>query len=616
MSAADATAALTAKAVANSQDLIPVKSALISVFDKAGIDDLGAALKELGISVISTGGTAKKLRDGGLDVKDVADVTKWPEMLGGRVKTLHPAVHGGILANRGDAEHIKCLDDLGVAPIDMVVCNLYQFEKAVASGKSFEECIEMIDIGGPTMIRASAKNCDSVACITSPDQYAAVIAELKANNGALTKKTRRALSLAAFTMTARYDAAVSAYMAQQTEAAALHTRHYVEEFPLKYGVNPHQAPAALSSVAGYGMPFTIINGKPGYTNLMDALNSWQLCSELEVATGLPAAASFKHVSPAGAAVGVPLTDVEREIYGVASDTELSMQAVAYIRARNADPMSSFGDFIAVSGIVDVCTAETIKREVSDGIIAAGFEPAALEILKAKKKGGYLILQGNKDFVPPVDEFKECYGVALSQKRNDAVITKDIMSTSVTETPLTDAAIRDMVVATIAVKYTQSNSVCYAVGGQVIGVGAGQQSRVDCVKLAGRKVCTWHMRSHPKVRGLKFKEGTKRVDKTNARVAYISDEMTAPEQAIWAKLFDEPPVMLTSEEKVAWMTELKDVAISSDAFFPFRDNIDQATKFGVKYIVQPGGSAQDQTVINACNDYGIAMAFSKVRLFHH
>lgn len=546
---------------------------------------------------------------------DVADITKWPEMLGGRVKTLHPHIHGGLLANRADPEHMKTLEDMGVAPIDIVICNLYKFKEAVASGKEFEGCIEMIDIGGPTMVRAAAKNCDSVAIVTNPSQYAGVLAELGANSGSLTQKTRRGLAADAFNMTAEYDAAVSAYFADKTEAAPRVTRTYVEEFPLKYGVNPHQAPAALSKIDGYDMPFDVLNGKPGYTNLMDALNSWQLVSELETALGLPAAASFKHVSPAGAAVAVPLTPELIEAYDV-QGKDLSPQAVAYVRARNADPMSSFGDFIAISGIVDVSTANIIKREVSDGVIAAGFEPEALEILTAKKGGKYLILKGNKDFVPPELEYKEVYGVTVSQKRNDAVITPEMMKNVVTTAPIPDDAVRDLVIASIAVKYTQSNSVCYALGGQVVGVGAGQQSRVDCVKLAGRKVNMWHARRHAKVLSLKFKAGTKRVDKVNARVAYISDDMTPPERALWEPLFEEVPAMLTAGERAAWQAELKGVALSSDAFFPFRDNIDQATKFGVSFIVQPGGSVQDEPVTAACNDYGIGMAMSGVRLFHH
>lgn len=488
--------------------------------------------------------------------------------------------------------------------------------QTVSEGKGFESCIEMIDIGGPTMVRAAAKNCDSVAIITDPSQYRIVLEELKANAGALSKKTRRGLAREAFVSTARYDAAVAEYFCDETEAPKVRTREYVEDRKLKYGVNPHQAPAALSRIGSGCVPFDVLNGSPGYTNLMDALNSWQLVSELDAALGLVAAASFKHVSPAGAAVAVPLTPDLRVAYEI-GDAELTPCAVAFLRARNADPMSSFGDFIAISGTVDVCTAMRIKTEVSDGIIAAGFDPEALEILKNKKGGKYIILQGNKSFTPPADEFKEVYGVCISQKRNDANVTKDLMSDVVTKmTTISKEGMRDLIIATIAVKYTQSNSVCYALGGQVIGVGAGQQSRVDCVKLAGRKAATWHARRHPRVASLKFKAGIKRVDRTNARVAYILDDMSPPERVLWEGLFDDIPEKFSDEERTAWDNELQGVALSSDAFFPFRDNIDQAARFGVRYIVQPGGSAADPTVTRACDEYGIVMAMSKLRLFHH
>lgn len=478
-------------------------------------------------------------------------------MLGGRVKTLHPCIHGGLLANRADAAHMATLEELGVQPIDLVVSNLYPFEKTVAGGGAFEECIEMIDIGGPTMVRAAAKNCDSVAIVTDPTQYDSVIAEMRAHNGALSRATRRGLAREAFVRTARYDGLVAAYFAGQTDASPKVFREYTQQFPLKYGVNPHQAPAGLSTVGtAHGMPFEVLNGAPGYTNLMDALNSWQLVSELQAALGLPAAASFKHVSPAGAAVAVPLTPELLEVYEVPADAEVSPQAAAYIRARNADPMSSFGDFIALSGVCDEATALLIKREVSDGVIAAGFEPKALEILKAKKGGKYLVLKGDPAFSPPADEYKEVYGVAVSQKRNDCVITPELMRNVVTAAaPMPEDAVRDLVVATIAVKYTQSNSVCFALGGQVIGVGAGQQSRVDCVKLAGRKVATWHARRHPKVRALKFKPDVKRVDRVNARVAFIADDMTVAERALWEGLFEEPPAMLTPDERTAWVPSL-------------------------------------------------------------
>lgn len=444
--------------------------------------------------------------------------------------------------------------------------------KTVASGKSFADCVEMIDIGGPTMIRAAAKNCGSVAVLTNPHSYAQLVSELQ-QHGGLTGAFRCELARQAFVAVTVYDAAIADYFSQETGITTSVTRCYAQERELKYGVNPHQKSAALCRLAGTDMPFTVINGAPGYTNLMDALNAWQLVCELEAALQLPAAASFKHVSPAGAAVAVPLQEDLIDTYSVAGKP-LSPQAVAYVRARNADPMSSFGDFVAISGVVDLTLAELLKIEVSDGIIAAGYEDDALAVLQAKKGGKYIILQGNTSFLAPEMEYKEVYGVALGQKRNDAAITSQVLEKVVTTTPLSQEATRDLLVATIAVKYTQSNSVCYARDGQVVGVGAGQQSRVDCVKLAGRKVDVWHMRQHPKVRGLSFKQGVKRPDKVNARVAYIADDMTPAEHEHWLENFTTAPEPLTPEERSAWMAKLTDVSLSSDAFFPFRDNIDQ------------------------------------------
>ncbi|MDH5752453.1 MAG: phosphoribosylaminoimidazolecarboxamide formyltransferase [Deltaproteobacteria bacterium] len=386
--------------------------------------------------------------------------------------------------------------------------------------------------------------------------------------------------------------------------------------PLKYGCNPHQSPAALYVEQGRKMPFETLNGSPGYINLLDALNAWQLVKELRQSLGLPAAASFKHVSPAGAGLAVPLDDALARAYEV-QDRDLSPSALAYIRARGADPLCSFGDFAAFSDPVDRATAEILKTEVSDGLIAPGFEEGALEILKAKKGGKFIVLQADQDFEPPEMEIKELYGVLFSQRRNDALITPQSLAQVPTrEKHLTPEAIRDLVCAAITIKYTQSNSVGYALGGQMIGVGAGQQSRVDCTKLAGRKVETWWLRMHPRVLDLPFKPGVKRVDRTNARVRFIEGDFTAPEYEQWKTLFDSPPEQLTLEEKSGWLKELGGVSLASDAFFPFRDSIDQAAKRGVKYILQPGGSVADEAVLNACDDYGMVMAFTGIRLFHH
>ncbi len=394
------------------------------------------------------------------------------------------------------------------------------------------------------------------------------------------------------------------------------TKTYRRAFALKYGCNPHQAPAAIYVEQDASLPFEVLNGTPGYINLLDALNGWQLVRELRQALEKPAAASFKHVSPAGAAVAEPLSPVLREVYGV-GEAELTPQATAYVRARGADPMSSFGDFAALSDPVDEATARIFRPEVSDGIIAPAFEEKALEILKGKKGGNFIVLRADPEFEPPPEEYKEVFGVVFSQQRNSALISPEQLSARVTaKTGLPETALRDLVLASIAIKYTQSNSVGYALNGQMIGVGAGQQSRVDCTKLAGRKVDTWFLRQHSKVRELPFKKGTRRVERVNGQVRYIEGDFTPPEYAQWRTLFEREPEPLGAEEKREWLDGLKGVSLASDAFFPFRDSIDQAAQRGVEYVVQPGGSIADSAVIEACDEYGMVMAFSGVRLFHH
>ncbi len=393
-------------------------------------------------------------------------------------------------------------------------------------------------------------------------------------------------------------------------------RAYRHRLALKYGCNPHQQPAALYTAEERDLPFRVLNGTPGYINLLDALNAWQLVRELRAALGLPAAASFKHVSPAGAAVAVPLDAALERVYEVEGKA-LSPQALAYVRARGADPLSSFGDFAALSDPLDAATAEVLRTEVSDGVIAPAFEPKALEVLRAKKGGGFIVLQGDPDYVPPETELKDVFGVTFLQRRNDTALTPAHLQRVVTRsTALPPEAVRDLLLAAIAVKYTQSNSVGYALGGQLIGVGAGQQSRVDCTRLAGRKAEVWWLRQHPRVLALPFRPGVRRVDRTNARVRFIEGDFTPPELAAWQAHFDPPPPPLTAGEKAQWLEGLRGVSLASDAFFPFRDNIDQAAKRGVAYMVQPGGSVADAAVIDACNEYGMAMAFSGLRLFHH
>ncbi|MCM1144973.1 MAG: phosphoribosylaminoimidazolecarboxamide formyltransferase [Blautia sp.] len=393
----------------------------------------------------------------------------------------------------------------------------------------------------------------------------------------------------------------------------------MKELELKYGCNPNQKPSRIFMENGAELPITVLNGKPGYINFLDAFNGWQLVRELKKATSLPAAASFKHVSPAGAAVGIPLTDVEKKIYWVDDlDMEFTPLANAYARARGADRMSSFGDFIALSDTCDVATAGIIKREVSDGVIAPGYEPEALEILKAKKKGNYNVIEIDSTYEPAPIEVKQVYGVSFEQGRNELKIDEAFFDKVVTDNKeIPEAAKRDLAIAMITLKYTQSNSVCYVKDGQAIGIGAGQQSRIHCTRLAGTKADNWFLRQSPKVLGLQFADGIGRADRDNAIDLYIGeDDMDVLAEGTWQRIFKVKPERFTREEKRAWLDEMSDVSLGSDAFFPFGDNIERAHKSGVKYVAQPGGSVRDDNVIETCNRYGMAMCFTGIRLFHH
>ncbi|MCC0649506.1 phosphoribosylaminoimidazolecarboxamide formyltransferase [Clostridioides sp. ZZV15-6598] len=389
-----------------------------------------------------------------------------------------------------------------------------------------------------------------------------------------------------------------------------------KELELKYGCNPNQKPSKIYMKNGE-LPIEVLNGKPGYINFLDAFNSWQLVKELKEATGLPAATSFKHVSPAGAAVGVPLSDTLKQIYFV-DDLELSPLACAYAMARGADRMSSYGDFIALSDECDKETATIIAREVSDGVIAPGYTDEALEILKGKRKGNYNIVKIDENYTPEPIETKDVYGITFEQGRNEILINEDLLKDIPTDNKIfTDSAKRDLIIALITLKYTQSNSVCYAKDGQVIGVGAGQQSRIHCTRLAGNKADTWYLRQHPKVLNLKFKKDIGRPDRDNTIDVYLSDDyMDVLADGIWQNFFEEKPEPLTGEGKRAWLKTLTGVALGSDAFFPFGDNIERAKRSGVSFIAQPGGSIRDDNVILTCNKYNIVMAFTKNRLFHH
>lgn len=392
----------------------------------------------------------------------------------------------------------------------------------------------------------------------------------------------------------------------------------MNELELKYGCNPNQKPSRIFMENGTDLPIKVLCGKPGYINFMDAFNGWQLVKELKEATGLPAATSFKHVSPAGAAVGLPLTETLAKIYWVDDLGELSPLACAYARARGADRMSSFGDFISLSDVCDVDTAKLIKREVSDGVIAPGYEPEALEILKQKKNGNYNVIQIDPDYKPEPIEHKQVFGITFEQGRNELSINEELLGNVVTNNKEIPAdALIDLKIALITLKYTQSNSVCYAKGGQAIGIGAGQQSRIHCTRLAGTKADNWFLRQCPKVLELPFIDGIRRADRDNAIDLYIGEDyMDVLAEGEWQKTFKTKPEVFTREEKRAWLDQMTDVALGSDAFFPFGDNIERAHKSGVKYIAQPGGSVRDDNVIDTCNKYDMAMAFTGIRLFHH
>ncbi|XP_071018031.1 bifunctional purine biosynthesis protein ATIC-like [Oncorhynchus clarkii lewisi] len=585
--------------------------ALLSVSDKSGLLDFAKRLVNVGLSLVASGGTAKTLRDAGLAVRDVSELTGHPEMLGGRVKTLHPAVHGGILARHTPSDKAD-MEKLGYSLVRVVVCNLYPFVKTISNTNvTVEDAVEQIDIGGVTLLRAAAKNHARVTIVCDPADYQLVAVEMEGSEGKdTTLDTRKTLALKAFTHTAQYDEAIADYFRGQYSRG-------VSQLPLRYGMNPHQAPAQLYTLRPT-LPLTVVNGSPGFINLCDALNAWQLVRELKSALGMPSATSFKHVSPAGAAVGVPLSDEEAKVCMVNDMLKnLTPLATAYARARGSDRMSSFGDFIALSDVCDVPTAKIISREVSDGIIAPGYEEEALRILSKKKNGNYCVLQMDPAYEPDEPEVRVLFGLHLKQKRNGAVIDKDLFSNVVSKGTLSVEALRDLIVASITVKYTQSNSVCYAKDGQVIGIGAGQQSRIHCTRLAGDKADNWWLRHHPRVLGMRFRSGVKRAEMANAIDQYVSGTIgEGPDLAVWKAMYEEVPEPLDETEKKNWLSSLQAVALSSDAFFPFRDNVDRAKLSGVEYIAAPAGSTADEVVINACNEQGITLVHTNLRLFHH
>ncbi|KAF4455029.1 bifunctional purine biosynthesis protein ADE17 [Fusarium austroafricanum] len=590
------------------------KIAIVSVYDKTGLLDLAKGLVQQNVRILASGGTSKMIRESGMPVEDVSAITKAPEMLAGRVKTLHPAVHAGILA-RDLASDEKDLEEQNINKVDYVICNLYPFKDTVAKiNVSIPEAVEEIDIGGVTLIRAAAKNHKRVTILSDPNDYAGFLKELE--KGEITEASRNRYALKAFEHTADYDAAISQFFRKE------YAGNGEQYSALRYGANPHQKPAAAYVSEG-NLPFKVLCGSPGYINLLDSLNAWPLVKELKKALGKPAAASFKHVSPAGAAIGLPLTEDEKKVYFVhdIEGIDESSLAQAYARARGADRMSSFGDMIALSDVVDVPTARIISKEVSDGVIAPGYEDAALEILKKKKGGRYLVLQIDPEYNPPSTETRTVYGINLQQHRNDVEITPKHFSNIITpkdNASLPEGAARDLTIATITLKYTQSNSVCYAYNGQVVGLGAGQQSRIHCTRLAGDKADNWWMRFHERVLGIKWKKGTKRPDKSNAIDLLVSGQLPkdGPEREAFEAVFEEVPPAFTAEEREAWMKQLKDVCVSSDAFFPFIDNVFRVSQSGVKYVAAPGGSQNDAAVFDTAEKLGITFVEQNIRLFHH
>lgn len=549
-----------------------VKLALLSVSDKTELINLAKGLIGANFKLVASGGTSKAIKVAGLECSDVSQITGAPEMLGGRVKTLHPAVHAGILSRSTLDSDVNDMKRMNYEFIQFVVCNLYPFSETIAKPNvTIADAVENIDIGGVTLLRAAAKNHQRVTVLCDPSDYERVLKEIR-ENGDTVEATRQSLALKAFTHTAQYDAVISDYFRKNFSSN-------VSQINLRYGMNPHQKPAQIFTTMSE-LPLKVLNSAPGFINLCDALNAFQLVKELKTALKMPSAASFKHVSPAGASVANPLSKEEAAVCMVDDLFDsLTPLATAYARARGADRMSSFGDFIALSDTCDVITARIIAREVSDGIIAPAYEPEAFEILKKKKNGSYCILQMDPTYVPNSMESKTLYGLQLEQKRNDAVINEDTFKQIATKDQnLSASALRDLIVATISLKFTQSNSVCYARDGQVIGIGAGQQSRIHCTRLAGDKANLWWLRHHARVLSMKFKQGTKRAEISNAIDNFVNGTVgqDMPREQ-FESMFEKEnvPKLFSDEERKDWIKKLNGVALGSDAFFPFRDNIDRA-----------------------------------------
>jgi len=598
------------------------KYALLSVYDKKDLVSLAKKLIENNYNIISSGGTFKKLENE-LDsyMKDklipVENLTGFPEVLNGRVKTLQPQIHAGILADRKNETHLNDIKKHNINFIDLVVVNLYPFQEVVSKEHTYEQGIENIDIGGVALIRAAAKNNRYVSVFTDPSDYNLVDSALELSTSFHNEdagiKTRLYLAKKAFLHVSIYDIAISEWFCDDKYKF----RIYEKETNLKYGCNPHQSACILKSIhPHHEYPFDILNGKIGYINVMDSVRAWELVSEASsILNNVPVATSFKHTTPAGVSKCGRLDDVILDYLNVNELQSLSAQAVA--RARDCDPLSSFGDFVAVSHEVDEETALVLKKEVTDGIIAPSFTDEALKILKTKKSGNYVILKAKKSNFSQGSEIHELSpGIALFQERNNYITSEnDFNSIKTNNKNLSSNIIDDLLLANTTLKYTPSNSITIACDGRVIGVGAGQQNRVDCVRLAGRKAQIWINRRSQNTKKLMFKQGTKRQDKANARVLFSQKNMTQGENKALLQILENPEVLdlINESSEISINNEL---VLASDAFFPFRDSIDVAQSLNVKYIIQPGGSVADEGVIDACNEYNMIMCTTGKRQFLH
>ena len=603
---------------------------LISVSNKENLSVISNFLLSKNKTIISTGGTFEYIFKNANEefhhnIKSVYQITGFPEILNGRVKTLHPLISGALLAKKHDTEHASQMNKYNIPNIDIVIVNLYPFQETIRKKNvTQEDAIENIDIGGHTLIRESAKNYNDILIIVDPNDYTDVID----NYENIDMDFRFKYAKKAFSHVTAYDISINNFY-NVGETSDIF-RHYSKQYDLKYGCNPHQSNSAIYKINDSDVPIDIINGKLGYINIIDALNSWQLVKELKESLGISAAASFKHTSPAGVGTSVILSDELKQLYNVAN-VELTPLATAFIRARYTDPMSSFGDFIALSDKVDLTTAKLIKKEVSDGIIAPDFDPDALEILMKKKNGNYLIIKVNGGYSndgcdicdsKPL-KVREMFGMCISEEPNSYQTTINSLTDIKTDNKLLNPnCMRDLIIANVSLKYAQSNNVAYAYNGQLLGLAAGQQNRVDSVRLAGEKAKLWMLMHHPKVGKLRklFKDDCKRQDKTNGCIRFIQGNMTDIEYKYWCLLFksvDDIPEKITEEEAQSFIKEKYNlICMASDAFFPFRDSIDIASQYGVKYILQPGGSIADKSVIEACNEYSMIMSFSGARMFYH